>query len=142
MTCAGLLAAAATAKLWTTATGLRLLEVPDPVLAVENRYVLLAVAGVELLCATTLLFSRHVWFKALVLLWLGTNFVLYRVALWLAGAGTPCPCLGRLGARLGLSSSQTDWLTKAVVVYLLVVGGFIFIRHCLHSGETGRIERA
>lgn len=131
---------AATAKLWTTATGLRLLDVADPVLAVENRYVLLGVAGVELLCAATLLFSRHAWLKALVLLWLGTNFVLYRVALWLAGAGTPCPCLGRLGARLGLSSSQTEWLTKAAVVYLLLVGGYVFVRQRARSGANEAVE--
>jgi hypothetical protein len=133
--CSGILLVAALAKLWTAATDLGLLEVADPVMVVKNRYALMGVATVELICVATLLISRQVWFKGLLLVWLAVNFGLYRAALLLSGAGAPCPCFGGLAARLGLRASETDLLTKAAVVYLLLVGGYLLLQHWARFGN-------
>jgi hypothetical protein len=124
-----LLIVAAGAKVWTATTDLRILEVADPVLFVKNRYVMVAVATAELLCATVLSRTRNPRLQGLLLLWLSANFVLYRAALALSGAGAPCPCLGNLGALLGLGTRGTELLPKAIAGYLLSVGLYLVIRY-------------
>ena len=122
---------AAAAKIVTATLDLRMLDLSDPILFVRNRYVPVAVAIVEILCVLTIMRVRDCRVKGLVLLWLGGNFVLYRTALALSGAGVPCPCLGSLGANLGLGSTATEFPTKGMAAYLLVVGSYLLVQPSL-----------
>ena len=124
-----LLIAAALSKVWAIAAALPVLNGVDPMFSVNNRYILIGVAIAELSCAAVVAFSAQAWLKALALAWIATNFILYRAALVLSGAGTPCPCLGGIGARVGLSSAATEFITKSTVVFFLGVAAFIIVRH-------------
>jgi hypothetical protein len=57
---------------------------------------------------------------------LSGNFVLYRLALLLSRAGIPCPCLGNIGALFGISSEIIADFAKAMVVYFLISGVYMF----------------
>lgn len=124
-----LLITAALSKLSTIVAALPILNGVDPIFSVNNRYILTGVAIAELSCAAIVAFSAQAWLKALALAWIATNFILYRAALVLSGAGTPCPCLGSIGAKVGLSSAATEFITKSTVVFFLGVAVFIIVRH-------------
>ncbi len=123
------LVAAAGSKLWTVVSDLRILEVYDPIFLVPNRYLLLGVAILELVCSFGVLKSHNSRSKGLILTWLAANFIAYHVALALSGAPPPCPCLGSVGAQLGLSREEAEALMKAMGVYIMVCGIFLFFQH-------------
>lgn len=122
---AALLVAAALSKLYTSLGDLPMLELFDPVLLVKNRYLLIGVGLLEIGIAAVLLVSKQWWFKGILLLWLSVNFVLYRLAFFLSGAGEPCPCLGNVVSKLGLAPAQAEFLLKAAVAYLFITGGYL-----------------
>jgi len=125
----GILVLTALSKLYTVMGNVRMLDLYDPVLLLSNRRLLTGVAVIELFCAMLIVRTRHPWFAGLILLWLGANFLMYRVAVSLGGAITPCPCLGSVGGRLGLSQSATDVLMHSILVYFLAGGLYLLVRH-------------
>ena len=93
----------------------RILGLPDPLLPLSHREVLLAVALVELGVVAYLIWGRNLALKHLWVLWLSLNFVLYRLGLWWVAPGKPCPCLGTVTARLPLKPTTVDWLLKLMI---------------------------
>ena len=116
---------AAFSKAYSAASRMLALDLPDPVLLAKTRYVLLAVAVVEMIAGAGILASRRIWLRGLILLWLGGNFLLYRSALLLGGAGTPCPCLGNVAAQLGLSASVSEMITRVLACYVVIAGAYL-----------------
>ena len=124
-----LLVLAAMGKLLTVASDFKILDLFDPVFLFKNKYLLTGVASIELVSAFSLLRSKRLLTNGLILLWLAINFLLYRSALALSGAETPCNCVGSVGLRLGLSSTLTESLVKAIILYFLAAGAYLVIRH-------------
>jgi len=119
-----MLLAAATFKLLSLSGHARILDQPDPILGLTNRWMYLVIGVVELLVVMYILFGRSRMAKSALLLWLGSNFAVYRLAHWWLAVPEPCACLGR----------ATDWLpsikafvhpTLQGIVGFLIVGGAV-----------------
>jgi hypothetical protein len=98
------------------------LFVPDPIFGVSFRYVFFGVAIVELWIAFLCLFSRNRRIQGILIVWLATCFILYRVGLLLSGYQKPCGCLGNLTAAIHVSARVSDFLLKIIIGYLLIGG--------------------
>lgn len=65
-------------------------------------------------------FSRHQRLATLLVAWLATNFLVYRLGLWWMGWHKPCGCMGSLTSALHLSEQAADNIMKGVLAYLLL----------------------
>lgn len=63
----------------------------------------------------------------MLLAWMTTNFLLYRLGLWWLDWKRPCPCLGNLTDALGISPAMADTIGKGLLAYLLVVSYALLI---------------
>jgi len=98
-----------------------ILDKVDPVFWVlKNRELLLLVSILEIGVAALLLSRVSLSIRRGSLLWLCSNFLLYRLGLWITGAPPACKCMGELAERIGLSDSQASWIMLGVLGYLLV----------------------
>ena len=121
-----LLAGAALAKFVSAFGSARILHLPDPLFDVKNQYVLLGVGIIETMAASYLLFGREILRKFLILMWLSSCFVIYRVCIWRLAPDKPCPCLGNLTDNLPIAPHTVDLLLKGIICYMLV-GSFYFV---------------
>jgi hypothetical protein len=117
---AAVLAFTGAAKLLSVAGTARILNVEDPLVGIRFRYLLLAVGMVELGIAVVCLARRWQTPAILLVAWLATGFLFYRLGLWLTHWHRPCTCLGNLAGALHLSDQMADNVMKGVLVYLLV----------------------
>ena len=102
-----------------------ILEKVDPIFWVlKNRELLVLVATLEAGVAFLLLSKAYLSVKRGSLIWLCTNFLLYRMGLWITGAPAACKCMGDLAGRIGLSDSQASWIMLGALGYML--GGSLF----------------
>ncbi len=124
----GILCVAAFSKLYTLKSHFRFLDYYDPLFLIKNRHLLLAVAGLELLCVLMMALTKKLWLRGLIITWFGLNFLLYHVALSLTGSALTCPCFGSVGAQLGLSPAEAQDATTAMVIFLITSGVYLFVR--------------
>ena len=116
----GVLAATGLGKTLSAIGPARLLDTPDPLIGIAFRQLLLLVGLGELLIAFFCLFSNKRRFNVLLVAWLSTNFLVYRLGLWLIGWHHPCGCMGSLAGTLHLSDQAADNIMKGVLAYLLI----------------------
>jgi|WetSurMetagenome_2_1015567.scaffolds.fasta_scaffold368517_2 hypothetical protein len=114
------LSTTAVGKLLSAIGPSRALDIPDPVVGVPFRQLLVLVGLVELAIAFFCLFTDNGRFSLLALAWVATNFLLYRLTLWFAGWHHPCACMGSLAGMLHLSDRAADNIMKGMLVYLLL----------------------
>ena len=69
------------AKIWSALGSAKVLIVSDPLVGMEFRYLLLLVGIIELLVAFICLLSRRDLLRTLLVVWLSTNFLIYRLGL-------------------------------------------------------------
>jgi len=110
----------ATAKLISSFGTARILQMPDPILAIAFRYVFWAVGSLELGMAAICFLSKRITLQAVLVAWLSTNFVVYRLGLFWVGYLKPCSCLGNLTDALHILPETADTCMKIVLGYLLV----------------------
>src|SRR5688500_18492459 len=108
------------AKLASSTGQAPILELPDPLLGIARRQMLVAVGVLELIIAVALLSPLESRRKHLLLLWLGTSFLVYRLSFHWINPGKPCPCLGSLSDKLPISEATLDAFLWAVIVYFLI----------------------
>ena len=108
------------AKVWSAFGSVKLLVVPDPVAGIPFRWLLLAVGVLELVVAGLCFFTSKKRLATLLVAWLGTNFLVYRLGLWFIGWHHPCGCMGNLAGMLHLSDHAADNIMKIVLAYLLI----------------------
>lgn len=106
------------AKILSIGNGARILSAPDPVLSVSNLTVLMTVAVMELTIAVLLLRDIASWRKAVILLWLSCNFIMYRIAAWILNVQETCSCLGTVTHWMGVQPSTVDLVMQFLVAYL------------------------
>jgi hypothetical protein len=93
----------------------------DPVFGMPFRVLFWATGLIEIAVAVACLFLlKRVGVSALLLCWLSTGFLLYRVGLYFIGYRKPCPCLGTITDAIHISPSTADLAMKVVFLYLLV----------------------
>lgn len=114
-----LLAFTGIAKLVSSAGGAPILRMPDPILAIPFRYVLLIVGIVEVAIGCLCICDKRIILHAAALVWLTTSFLVYRVGLYWVGYQNPCSCLGNLTDALHIPPSTAELIMKLVLVYLL-----------------------
>lgn len=98
----------------------KLLAVPDPLTGISFGHLMLAVGVLELVIASICLWSKSLKLKLVLIAWLATNFLIYRIGLWWIGWHKPCSCLGNLTDALHISPQTADTAMKIILAYLLI----------------------
>jgi hypothetical protein len=124
-----LLAVTAVAKMFSAIGPARALDLPDPLLGLPFRQLLLLVGIVELLIAFFCLFTDRHRLSLRAVGWISTNFLVYRLGLWLIGWHHPCACMGKLAGVLHLSDQAADNIMKGVLTFLLVGSYLLLFAH-------------
>jgi len=126
--CAAILLVAAGAKLWSSLGKQQLLWAIDPVLGIEYRQLLRVAAGIEVVVAW-LCWSRYQLRSShIVLSWLCCSFVFYRVGLAWTDWKSPCGCFGGITDAIGITPENADYISWAILAYLVAVAGFTLLR--------------
>jgi hypothetical protein len=118
-TSAVVLTATGLAKVFAATGPARALDVPDPILGLSFRHLLLLVGLAELFIAFFCVFTEKRSLSVAAIAWLSTNFLLYRLGLWWMGWHKPCGCLGNLTDVLHISPQTADNIMKLLLAYLL-----------------------
>jgi hypothetical protein len=113
------LAVAGTAKLWSTFGHSGVLQTVDPIIGLKFASLMRVVAFAELATAALCFSGRKPELATILVAWLGTSFMLYRIGLWCMNWQRPCGCLGNLTDALHISPATADNVMKAVIIYLL-----------------------
>jgi hypothetical protein len=122
-----ILSLTAAAKLVSTTGHARILDYPDPLLAISNRSVLTGVAVIELAVVACLMSKLPQPIKYLAAAWLGGNFLLYRLALAVLKPGTPCKCLGTITEQLHIDDRAAGLILSLISLYLLTGGFWLYV---------------
>ena len=108
------------AKVASGFTGGEVLRTYDPILGLTLGTLFGWVGAIAVVVAVVCLTSRRLGLPVVLLLWLGTSFVAYRLGLWWVGGPKYCSCLGTMTAVLHLSPATVDLALKLALAYLLV----------------------
>lgn len=112
----------------------RFLELQDPIFGVHFKNLVLFVALLEfavvLICAS----SKPEVIKILLVGWLGSAFLIYRIGLFLVGWSAPCPCLGAFVEILALPPGVVDISMVLIGIYL--IGGSGLSVYLLHRNPN------
>jgi hypothetical protein len=114
------------AKAFSATGAARALDAPDPLIGIPFRQLLLLVGLAELLIAFFCLLTEKRRFSLQAVAWISTNFLVYRLGLWLLGWHHPCACMGRLAGVLHLSDQAADNIMKGVLAFLLI-GSYLLL---------------
>jgi hypothetical protein len=128
----------AAAKLYSATGTARILSLADPLLHVNNRLLLIALGLVETAVAAYLLVVRGEQRQlraAIVVLWLSSNFIAYRLGIHFMGVST-CPFLGMLDSKLPMTAGFISNLLGAFVLYWFI--GSAFVLWLAHRPNLGR----
>lgn len=120
------LALSGLAKTFSAIGPARALDATDPLIGIPFRQLLLVVGLAELLIAFFCLFTEKRRLSLLVVAWLSTNFLVYRLGLWFIGWHRPCGCMGSLSDMLHLSPRAADNIMKGVLAFLLI-GSYLLL---------------
>jgi hypothetical protein len=132
-----LLAVTALAKILAATGEARILAQPDPLLGlISMRQSMLLAAALEIVVVVLVLRAPDIVRKAVLLLWIGSVFLFYRIGLWLVGFEGSCRCLGNVGDVFGISAETADWTAKGILVYLLVGSVAILLWYPRFRGHT------
>jgi hypothetical protein len=115
-----LLLITAVAKLISSVGNARILETPDPILAIPFREVFVAAGILEFFVALACFFSKRIVLQVGLVAWMATSFLIYRLGLLWIGYHRPCPCLGNLTDKLHIPSQTADTAIKIILAYLLI----------------------
>jgi hypothetical protein len=107
-------------KVWSSFGNVKLLAEADPIVGIQFRHLMMAVGLLEILVALVCFFSKRQTLALVLVAWLSTNFVVYRLGLWWMGWKRPCGCLGNLTDALHISPQAADNIMKVVLAYLLI----------------------
>jgi hypothetical protein len=122
-----LLIVTGSAKLISVLGSAHILDMLDPVLEIRFLALFLGVGLLELLIGLECLRPGSAVWRAGLVAWLATSFVIYRLGLIWVGYHGACPCAGTLTGALHISPHAADTILKLVLGCLLV-GSYT----CLH----------
>lgn len=107
-------------KFISSGSNVAILDVRDPLFLLPFRYMLRIAGGLELAAAFICLNAKKRTTQAAALAWLSTNFLLYRIGLWLVHYDKPCSCMGSLADGLHISAATADRIMRIVLAYLSI----------------------
>ena len=106
--------------MWGAFGNSKLLTISDPIIGLQFWQLMLGVGVIELVAATICLFSKSSKQPVILIAWLTTSFLVYRIGLWSMNWHRPCACLGNLTDALHISPQVADNIMKGVLAYLLI----------------------
>jgi len=123
-----------------------ILFLPDPILGLELRKLLMATGVFEAFGAYLCFWNKNNLIKSAYLAWLATGFLFYRLGLWATNYKHPCPCLGYLSKNIGISEKVSDMISLLILNFLLL-GSYFSLIHLLvlqkdktQTGHRSRLE--
>lgn len=125
------------AKMWSAFGTSKVLAVADPIFGMRFQTLMLVVGLVEVVVASMCLLSRNMRTSLLLVAWLATSFLLYRLGSWWIGWEMPCGCLGNLADAIHISPETADNFIKAVLAYLLVGSYGLLFWRWKHQSDFG-----
>ena len=116
-----------------------ILQVRDPLIGLSFKEVFRIVACVELFVSLSCVIVKSVPFRAAIVAWISTSFVVYRIGLLWVGYHRPCSCLGNLTDAIHISPGAADLAMKVILGYLLCgsYASLIWLWK-LKGGESGK----
>jgi hypothetical protein len=115
-----ILAITGAAKLLAITGDGTILRVSDPFFGIPFQPLMLLVGLAELLVAGICFLGRWPGLSTMLVAWLASGFLVYRMGIWMIGWKKPCGCLGNLTDVLGISPKTADWIAMILLGYLLV----------------------
>lgn len=104
-----------------------ILQISDGVFGIKMMSLIAVTCAIEIASASLLLSGRHKNSHAVIILWLGTSFALYRgLKSWL-NPSEPCACLGRLTESFSEVQPYVPWLLNAITAFF-IIGSIVSIR--------------
>ena len=107
-------------KIWSGLGNSKFLAVIDPILGIKFGHLMLAVGLAEIAVAAVCFFSKRQTSALGLVARISTNFLVYRLGLWVMNWKRPCGCLGNLTDALHISPQTADNIMKLVLAYLLI----------------------
>ncbi len=117
---AGVLLFTGLAKLISAAGHAGLLLLPDPLLGVQNRWVLCGAGICEVVLGLLIMRFGTQKARLAAIAWVATNLLIYRVGLFLLGNEVHCRCLGNLTDAIGMPPATVDSIMRGLLAYLLL----------------------
>jgi hypothetical protein len=108
------------AKMWSGFGSARILAVADPLLGLQFGHLIFVAGALELVVANVCLFSKSSQAATILVAWLATNLLAYRLSFWLMGWHRQCSCLGNLTDALHIPPQTADTAMKIILAYLLI----------------------
>lgn len=108
------------AKVCSALGNAKMLALTDPIIGFQFRYLMFTAGIIELVVATFCFFRENQWMATILVAWLSTNLLVYRIGLWSMGWHRPCSCLGSLTEVIHVSPQLADNIMKGVLAYLLI----------------------
>jgi len=110
--------------------------------SIENRHLLSFAAGLEL-AAVALILSG--WggsrLSLAVVAWLASLFAVYRLLLWMNGFHGYCDCLGNISEILGLNPTEAVWISRSILIYLLVGSYALLLREWMSQPSIKKMPQ-
>jgi hypothetical protein len=136
-----ILAFTAVAKLVSSGSSAGALHTIDPMTGLPFGTLFFWVGLLELVVSHYVLKWTDIISRAMLVAWISTGFLIYRLGLVWVGYHKPCGCLGTFTDALHLSPQTADTIMKFVLGYLLL-GSYtclvVFWRRSAVTAATGR----
>ena len=104
----------------------------DPILHIQNRYVMQSLASLEAALALYLITGATTPIKLVLVFSLGFNFLLYHLGLWWLGVGAPCTCLGNVWAWFKPLEQAEPIIVKTIIAFLLAGSTYFLLQNVTH----------
>lgn len=127
-----ILSSTAFLKFLSAGSGVKYLELPDPVFGfLTVHQLIIGAAVIESSVAYFLFWSKDDIVKMVLTVCLSTCFLIYRLGMHWINPVTPCPCLGRATDWMHIQPSTADTAMKYTLAYLLIGSYAIIFAYCL-----------
>ena len=104
------------------------LNAPAPFWGFSNRAILLLAGPLQLLFAGCLFVTRNLMTQMGTVLWMGLNYLIYRVAMvWTTYMTFPLPREEFVGWRLGVRKETVDFCWKLFIAYLVIGSSMLML---------------
>ena len=120
LTAGAVLAITGIAKVLSGLGNSKFLAVIDPIIGIKFGQLMLVVGVTEIVIALICFFNKRQTWALVLVAWISTSFVLYRLGLWLMDWHRPCSCLGNLTDALHIPPQTADTAMKIILAYLLL----------------------
>lgn len=115
----GILVAAALERFLVAAGDAQVLALPEPALGIPLRYTALLVGGLELVVALICFFGKQTGLQVGWVVWLATDYLVYRIGLLTMQCHPQATCIGSLTDPLSLSRGPAGIVMGLLPLYLL-----------------------